>query len=230
MKPEINQIFNAVFGRDCLYNFEQLCELFAKDLNLPKKVHDSTDNSETWSTLSSDYKFITSKNSDKIGETIDWMQKSAPENPEDIFKKWQDEINLITTERVFNSENVLESDAIYGSTNIRRSTDCGNSKNLAACVSCFNSEFCLACERTAASNFCIKVSDSNTCSNSYNVICSSKISNSLFIQDCSNLYECIFCAHISAQKYCILNHVLPPAEYYDLKSKIIDWIFNNFPL
>ena len=145
---------------------------------------------------------------------------------DDIIMLWK-KINLTTTERVYDSENVSKSDTIYRSENVYRSLDCRECKNILYSDGCANSEFILGCQRTGMSNFCIRVDDSGECTNSYNVICSAKISNSFFIQDCKNLDECIFCSHITDKKYCISNMQFEKEEYFGIKEEIINWILSK---
>ena len=139
------------------------------------------------------------------------------------MQAWQ-EINYITTERAYDSENVVASDPIYHSENVYNSTNCGDCKNIIFCDGTYDSESALACQRSTGINYSIRADDSNTCSNSYHVICSARISNSLFIQDASDLFECMFCSHLNHQKYCIANMQFDEKTYFQLKAKVVQWI------
>ena len=221
-----NQIFQAIFAKDNPYNLEELKAQFASDILLPVAVKDSTTGELTYSAMPNAKSYITDANSGKPGETIGWLQPKRPINGiKDLLEAWQD-INYITTERVYDSENVSASDPIYHSENVYNSTNCGGCKNIIFCDGTYDSESCIACQRSTGLNFCLRVDDSNTCSNSYHVICSGKISNSLFIQDASNLHECIFCSHLTDQKYCIANMQFDEKTYFQLKAKIIQWILS----
>lgn len=231
LEPQImttaNKIFQAIFGRDNPYALETLREKFAFDIILPVAVKDSTTGEETWTALPNSKLYITNQNSDKHEAQESWFRPKKPiRNLKELLLAWE-EINYITTERVYNSENVTASDPIYDSINVYNSTNCGECKNIMFCDGTYNSEFALGCQRSSNVNFCIRADDSNACTNSYNIICSGKISNSLFIQDCGSLHECIFCSHISNHEYCIANMQYSEAEYFYLKEQILKWIFSD---
>lgn len=224
----VQEIFQAIFMQDNPYTLSELRTKFASSLQLPELVPDSTTGEPTYSILPSAAQYITCANSEKRSDTNGWIltDKSPTSDIDQLEKIWHD-INSITTERVFNSENVHASDPIYNCTNIYSSTNCGDSHYLIYCSGTFRSRYALASKRSDTLNYCINVDDSNSCTNSYQVICSSKISNSLFIQDCGNLHECIWCSHIANQEYCIANIQFSQSEYYELKPKIIDRILRD---
>ncbi len=223
----IDKIFKNIFKENNKFSLEEILEKFAFDINLPKKVYDSTTFEETYADSIHSGKFITLDNMEKRDCAEGWMlPKKDIHNLQELIDIWNT-INLVTTERVYDSINVSKSDTIYSCENVYNSTDCNNSKNIIYCDSCGNSEYLLASSRTVSSNFCIRVDDSKNCSNSYNVICSNKIINSLFIQDSFDLYECMFCSHIASKKYCIANMQFTEEEYFELKKLIIDWILNS---
>lgn len=227
IKTTANKIFQAVFQRDNPYNLDELKQKFAFDVVLPVVVTDSTTGETTYTSLPNAEKYITNTNSDRYDEKQGWLRPHrSMSTMEDLLAAWS-EINLTTTERVYNSENVTASDPIYESVNVYNSTNCNGCKNILFCDGTHRSEFALACQRSGNCNFCIRVDDSNACTNSYNVICSAKISDSLFIQDCGNLHECIFCSHISDHEFCIANMQFEKDEYYYLKSQIINWILQK---
>ncbi len=222
-----NQIFQAIFAQDNPYNLDELKAQFASDILLPTAVKDSTTGELTYSAMPNAKSYITDANSAKRDAATGWLQPMRPvKGMKDLLEAWQD-INYITTERVYDSENVSASDPIYHSQNVYGSTNCGGCKNIIFCDGTYDSESCIACQRSTGLNFCLRVDDSNTCSNSYHVICSAKISNSLFIQDASNLYECIFCSHLSDQKYCIANMQFDEKTYFQLKPKVVQWILRQ---
>lgn len=223
----INKIFSNIFQKDNNLTIEEIKNKFAFDINLPKKVQDSTTKEETWADSVNNSHFITLTNMEKIDNEKGWMlEKKAIHNIDDLLHIWN-AINLTTTERVYDSINVCKSDTIYRCENIYQCTDSSDSKNLIFCDSCHRSEFLLASQRSVTSNFCIRCDDSKNCSNSYNVICSNKIINSLFIQDCFDLYECMFCSHIASKKYCIANMQFEQEEYFKIKQVIIEWILSS---
>lgn len=223
----INKIFDHVFNTQNNFNLDELLSKFAFDIKLPKKVYDSTTNEETWADSINSGRYITLQNMEKRDKEKGWMlEKKEIHNLEELINTWN-EVNLTTTERIYDSINVSKSDTIYRSENIYHSTNCSDAKNLVFCDSCGDSEYLLASQRTGKSNFCIRCDDSTNCSNSYNVIYSNKIINSLFIQDCFDLYECMFCSHIASKKYCIANMQFEKEEYFEIKKIIIEWILNS---
>ena len=222
-----NKIFINIFGKNNPYTLEELLNNFAFDIKLPQKVTDTLTSKTTWAESINPSKFITQSNMELYDKQHGWMQPKKEINSlDDIIMLWK-KINLTTTERVYDSENVSKSDTIYRSENVYRSLDCRECKNILYSDGCANSEFILGCQRTGMSNFCIRVDDSGECTNSYNVICSAKISNSFFIQDCKNLDECIFCSHITDKKYCISNMQFEKEEYFGIKEEIINWILSK---
>lgn len=223
----VNKIFNSVFEMDNSDSLEKLFDKYAFDIKLPNKVYDTTTNEVTWTANINATSYITNDNMEKWDANKGWMiPKRDVESLEEIINIWKG-INYTTTERVYNSDDVIKSDPIYNCHKVYQSTNCGESKNIIWCDGCYNSDYAMASQRSNNLNFCIRADDSNSCSNSYNVICSCKISNSLFIQDCSDLYECIFCSHISNQRFCIANMQFDEEEYYLIKKEIIKWILES---
>lgn len=223
----INSIFKNVFGKENQYTLDEIFEKFAFDIKLPQKVCDSITGEDTWATSVNSHKYITNASSEMVEKEKGWMREKKDINSlDEIINAWN-EINYMTTERVYDSINVLESDTIYACENALRCSDCGDSKNIIFCDSCYHVENLLASQRSNTCAYCIRCDDSKNCSNSYNVICSNKIINSLFISDASNLDECIFCSHISNKKYCIANMQFSEEEYYAIKRSIIAWILNS---
>ena len=222
-----NKIFKGIFDRGNNYSLDVLLEKYAFDIKLPKQVNDSITNEITWADSINSGKFITNKNMEKQDEKTGWMlPKREIDDLQELIDIWNS-INLTTTERVYDSIDVIKSDTIYRCEKIYRCTSCSDSKNLLFCDSCSNSEFLLASQRSSNCNFCIRCDDSKDCSNSYNIICSNKVSNSLFIQDAFDLHECMFCSHISSKRFCIANMQFDEQEYYKIKEKIIEWILNS---
>lgn len=224
-----NRIFQAIFGRDNPYSLTEMRTKFASKLHLPTMVQDSRTAENTYTILPEFGKFITDQNSALYDEKEGWMLPPREvHNLRELFAVAKS-INYLTTERVYDSDNVHASDPIYESENVYGSANCGRSKNLLFCDGTYNSDYAIACARSDNVNFCLCVDDSNSCSNSYAVICSGKISNSLFIQDASDLHECILCSHLSNKQFCVANMEFSEKNYYYLKQCIIDWIFaSNF--
>ena len=223
----INKIFNNVLNKDNIYNLDELLEKYAFDVKLPKQVNDSVTNEITWADSINSGKFITNKNMELKESKNGWMlPKKEINNLQELIDIWNT-VNFTTTERVYDSIDVVKSDTIYRCENVYRCSDCNDSKNIVYCDSCANSNFLLASQRSSSSNFCIRCDDSKDCSNSYNVICSNKVKNSYFIQDCFDLYECMFCSHIASKRFCIANMQFEEQEYYEIKKVITDWILNS---
>lgn len=216
-----NKTFRAIFDQDNPYTLDELKKRFAFDIKLPAEVQDSTTGEKTYTAMPNAERYITNANQE---QREDWLQpkrviKSLPE----LLQLWS-EVNLTTTERVYNSDDVVASDPIYQSAHVYNSTNCNNCQHIIYCDGTHASNYAIACQRSGNLSYCLRVDDSANCSNSYNVICSGKISHSFFIQDASNLHECIFCSHLANHEYCIANMQFEPEEYYKLKAKIIQWI------
>lgn len=223
----VNKIFLNVFNKENNLSIEELKDKFAFDIKLPLEVTDSLTGEVTYASSINSHKFITNNNMMKKDETNGWMlPKKEVHSLKELLELW-DTINYTTTERVYNSENVVMSDPIYDSTNVYNSTDCSKVDKILFSDGLHNSNYVMASQRSTNINYSIRVDDSNTVSNSYNVICSARVSNSFFIQDCSDLFECIFCSHISNKEYCISNMQFTREEYYFLKDKIVEWILSN---
>lgn len=218
-----NKIFRAVFDRDNHFSLDKLKQKFAFDIMLPTEVKDYSTGETTYTAVPNAKKFMTDKNT----YDHEWMRPRRPlHSLSEVLAAW-DEINDMTTDRVYHSENVHASDPIYNSINVYGSTNCAKSKNIIYCDNAFESNFCLACCRSGNLNFCIRVDDSSFCSNSYSVICCNKITNSFFIQDANTLNECMFCSHLEQHEYCIANMQFEKDEYFFLKNQIIDWILSS---
>lgn len=223
----IDKIFKNVFEQNNNDSLDKIFKKYAFDVKLPQKVFDFNTNEETWSSNINAKYYITNENTESIDRKRGWMiEKKDISSIDQIIEIWKS-INMTTTERVYNSNDVVKSDPIYRCSFVYQSTNCSDSKNIIYCDGCHNTTYSLASSRSTNINFCIRVDDSNNCSNSYNVICSNKISNSLFIDDCSNLYECIFCSHISNKNYCIANMQFESEEYFTIKKEIINWIMES---
>ena len=228
----VDKIFQMVFDRPNQFSLDELFLKLAKDMRLPHSVQDAITGDTAWSIAGPKQKFITQQNTVAFEQEKSWIKtRSSIKNlsVDEVLKIWS-EINLISTERCFDSINVARSDPIYGCENAWQCADCHDCKNIVFTEGCANSEYLLASARSANCNFCIKADDSDNCSNSYHVVCSGKIMNSLFIQDCYDLYECLFCAHISSRKYCIGNIEFSQAEYNRLKPLVISYIFNRISI
>lgn len=221
------EIFLRVLDRKVDFSLQEIYDKYAFDLNLPYQVKDSTTGEETWADSMNFDKYITLSNMEKLEKEDKWRKNPQKITSFSNLMELFNEINYVTTERVFDSSDVVKSDTIYRSRFIYHSTNCSDSSNLIFCNGSGNSEYLLASSRSFQCNYCIHCDDSYACVNSYHVLCSGKISNSLFIQDCSDLNECMFCAHISNESYCICNRQFTSLEYYAIKKLIIDWIINS---
>ncbi len=220
-------IFKMIFNQDINWHLKDIYEKLAFDIKLPKEVVDATTSEVTYASSSNGSKYITNSNMEKVDLSDGWMLPYKKiTSLDEILAIW-DKVNLITTERVYDSINVAKSDTIYRCENVYASSDSSDSKNIIFCDSCHKCNNVLASQRSALCNYCIRTDDSSNCANSYNVVCSSKITNSFFIQDCSNLYECIFCSHISNKRFCIANMQFEENEYYEIKKAIITWILSS---
>lgn len=222
-----HQILSAVFQKQSKETLNQIFEKYAFDAKLPYQVQDSTTGEITWADSVNFDHYITLANSFKMDMGDGWKLKKVSFHSFDEILKCFDKINYVTTERVYNSENVSKSDTIYRCFNVYHSVNCNDSSNLVFDNGLSSCDYMLASSRSFQCSYSIRCDDSTNCSNSYNVICSDKISNSFFIQDCSNLNECMFCAHISNASYCICNMQFEKEEYLEIKKELVAWICNS---
>jgi len=226
-KEILDKVVGSIFGFENPLSLNDALQKFAFDLRLPQQVYDSTTGEPTWAVSINPSKFITSENIEKRSMIDDWMiPKREINNVDDIIVAWA-ETNLTKSERVNDSVNVGASDHVLNSENVYRSTDLRNSKNVIFTEGGQDLEYVVAGSRSQTSSFCIRVEDSQLCSNSFNVAWSSKITNSFFIQDCYDLMDCMFCSHIAGKRFCIANMQFTEEEYYNIKSKVIEWILTS---
>lgn len=219
-----DKIFLNIFQHKSHLTLDQIRDRFAFDIKLPTMVEDSTTHETTYSAMPNVKSYMKCENTYQYDREHGWMlPKQKLTSIDEVIAIWKT-INYTTTERVYDSEDVVASDPIYNCNHVYASTNCGKCKSILFCDGTYDSEFSIACQRSTGLNFCLRVDDSNSCTSSYNVICSSKISNSYFIQDASNLNECLFCSHISDQEYCIANMQFEREEYFSIKQQVIKWI------
>ena len=217
----LNQIFQAIFQQDNPWSLEAFMKKFTFDIELPILVHDSTTGEPTYSAMPNAKSYIPA---DNVRRREDWLLPPRKfQSIDEILTTWQS-INLTTTERVNDCENVTASDPIYNSTNVYASTNCGGCDHILFCDGTYDSNYSVACRRSTDLNYCLRVDDSAACTNSYNVICSGQVSNSYFIQDANHLHECMFCSHLEHRNFCIANVQFTETEYFLLKAEIIKWI------
>ena len=221
----VNKIFNNVFSTDNKYSMNELLNIFAYDVDIPRKVVDIKTNEETWTDFPGDNKYVKDANMHLV--SINWdKEKKNFESLQELINEWN-KINYIPTERITNSTNIYKSDTIFNCNNVYGSTSSSNSNNIIYCDCCNDCEYVLASKGANGCNYCIRAYDSSYSSNSFSIIWSNKIVNSLFIQNCNNLYECMFCSHIGNKKYCICNMQFEEKEYFEYKKRIIAWILKK---
>lgn len=221
----INNIFKNVFNKNNTYNLDEIKDIFAYDIDLPRKVKDYITKETTYTDFKRGELFIKEDNIKNSNKCM--MRKKENINfLEDILSIWN-KINFITTERINDSINVIKSDTINGCNNVYMCTSCSKSNNIIYCDCVNNCSDVLASVGIDNCNFCIRSFDSSNSSNSFSITWSNKIVNSMFILDCYNLYECMFCAHIGNKRYCIANMQFEKEEYYKIKEEVINYILNK---
>lgn len=220
----LGKIVGQVFGYQNQLTLEQFQQKFAFDVRLPQKVVDSTTGQDTWTQSVNPTRFISVQNA--------WSRETWEKPPiaingiEDILTAWND-INMTTTERYLESENIAESDNIYNSERIYRSQDIHRCKDTLFCDSVLDSEFTAASQRANTLTNCIRIEDSHACSNSFSIVWSKKIVSSFFIQDCSDLQDCMFCSHMNNKRFCIANMQYSEEDYRRIKDIVVRWILSS---
>lgn len=222
----VMQIFQFIFQEGVHKDLNEIYEFFAFDVKLPYFIHSSITGKETWAYSKNFEKYITM---DELQERETEFGSVLPHQTihslDELFTLWK-KINYVTTERAYDSENVLKSDLIYRSFNVYHSTNISDSKNIVFCNGLTECEYLLASSRSYRCMSSIRCDDSVDVTSSYAVICSNKISNSFFIQDCANLNDCMFCSHISNQRYCICNMQMEKEEYEMIRKAVVSWLLS----
>ena len=106
-KNMIDEIFLNIFKQKCPFSLESIIKEFAFDIRLPQEVKDSLTGESTWTSSVNANQFITQTNMEKYDEKYGWMlQKKEFSNLEQLLKIWK-KVNYTTTERVYDSVNVV---------------------------------------------------------------------------------------------------------------------------
>ncbi|MDQ5970119.1 MAG: hypothetical protein QG593_636 [Patescibacteria group bacterium] len=225
-KEILDKIVKQVFGVDNPLSLQQMVEKFTFDLNLPNKVIDSTDGSETWSSSRSATKFTKMENARNNGNNFDGLYATQPiKNLSDILAKWQ-HINLITTEFALDSINFAESDMIIESEDVFHSRDIIKSKNILYSDTVMDSEFVFASQGSAQVTYCIRDESSIRCANSFGTTRSADLTNCIMMHDCGDMQDSMFCSNMKGRRFCIANMQFDEAEYRRLREQVVGWILS----
>ena len=224
-KVILDKIVKQVFGVDNPLTMQQMVDKFTFDLNLPNKVVDSTDGSETWSSSNTATKFVKMNNARNNEATVsEGLYATQPiKDLSDLLTKWQ-HINLITTEFALDSINVAESDMITSSENVFHSRDIHNSKNILYSDTITDSEYLFASQGSVQVTFCIRDENSIRCANSFGTTRSADLSNCIMMHDCGDMQDSMFCSNMKGRRFCIANMQFDEAEYRRLHKQVVEWI------
>lgn len=225
-KEILDKIVKQVFGVDNPLTLKQMVEKFTFDLNLPSKVIDSTDGSETWSSSSTATKFTKMDNARNNGNNFDGLYATQPiKDISDILAKWQ-HINLITTEFALDSINYAESDMVLESENVFHSTNIIRSKNVLFSDTISNSEFVFASYGSEQVTYCLRDEFSIRCTNSFGTTRSADLTNCIMMHDCGDMQDSMFCSNMKGRRFCIANMQFDEAEYRRLREQVVGWILS----
>lgn len=223
-KEILDNIVKQVFGVENPLSLQQMVDKFAFDLNLPIKVVDSTDGSETWSSSSTATKFTKMDNARNNGNNFDGLYATQPiKDLSDLLAKWQ-HINLITTEFALDSINYAESDLVIGSENVFHSRDINRSKNVLFSDTVSDSEFVFASQGSMQVTYCIRDESSIRCTNSFGTTRSADLTNCIMMHDCGDMQDSMFCSNMNGKRFCIANMQFDEAEYRRLHKQVVQWI------
>ena len=204
-KEICQKIFLSIFQRETNQELGDIYSSLAFDVKLPYAIKSSKSRKNTWAYSKNFSNYMTIDEVASQDMSVGWMkEKKSFSSLDEVLALWN-EVNFVTTERVYDSIDVSKSDLIYRSMQVYHSANISDSKNIIFCNGLTECEWLLASSRSFRCLYSIRCDDSVDVTNSYAVICSNKISNSFFIQDCANLNDCLFCSHISNRRYCICN-------------------------
>lgn len=226
-KGTLDKIVKQVFGVENPLTMQQMVEKFTFDLNLPNRVIDSTDGSETWSSSSTATKFIKMENARDNGanESMGMYATQPIKDLADLLSKWQ-HINLITAEFTLDSINVAESDMIVRSENIFHSRDIIGSKNVLFSDTIVDSEYVFASQGSSQVTFCIRDESSVRCANSFGTTRCADLTNCIMMHDCGDMQDSMFCSNMRSRRFCIANMQFEEAEYMRLREEVVQWILS----
>lgn len=226
-KEIADYIFKAVFNKYSAYSLVELKKKFAFDIPMANKVACALSGENTWSfsvesEMTASQKAIANK-----FKQDEWMKKQQPLNSiEDVLEAWK-KVNYITGEKYISSKDVSESDGVYNSIAVYHSVSVFDSKNIVFSYKIFDSNYMMGSRDNSSCTLGMRVKESIYCSSCFEVSWSNKVSRSMFIHDGFDLYECLFCSHLRSKKYCVANMQFEKAEYFKVKTMVIDWILNE---
>ena len=223
----IDKIVKQVFGLNSPLSHEELIKKFTFDINLPNKVVDAVDGSDTWTASSSATKFVKMYNArNNEATSSEGLFATQPiKDLEDLLSKWQ-HINYITSEFALDSINVSESDNIISSENVFHSRDIVRSKNIIYSDNVIDSDYVFASQGSVQVTFCIRADDSIRCANSFGVTRSADLTNCIMMHDCGDMQDSMFCSNMKGRRFCIANMQFEEAEYHRLRQQVVQWILN----
>lgn len=226
-KAILDKILQQVFGTSTSMTLEQSVKKFAFDVQLPYKVKDSTDGSDTWATSANSTKYVKKATAIKNeAAATEGLYATEPiKDLEELLAKW-DRINFTSTEFAIDSLNISQSDLIMQSENVFRSSSITRSKNVLYSDLVFDSEFVFACQNSGEINFCLRVNDSLKCASSFGVTRSTTLTNCIMMHDCADMQDSMFCSNMRGQRFCIANMQYEEAEYKRLREQVVQWILS----
>lgn len=223
-KEILDKIVKQVFGVENPLTLQQMVDKFTFDLNLPNKVIDSTDGSETWSSSSTATKFTKMENARNNGNEFGGLYATQPiKDLPDLLSKWE-HINLITAEFALDSINYAESDMVIESENVFHSRDINRSKNILYSDTVMDSEFVFASQGSTHVTYCIRDEASIRCTNSFGTTRSADLTNCIMMHDCGDMQDSMFCSNMNGRRFCIANMQFDEAEYRRLHKQVVEWI------
>jgi len=210
-------VWKEVFGEIKQLPVEKFVELFASDIDLPKKYTCQKNGKDVF--MSEKYKYPRFVHEDGLKDFVGEIDEVK--GFEDLIKQIS-KIAVFRGNKIMNSEVVEASDHIYSSNYIYNSQHIYMGQKIMFSENCSESEYLLACRGGSGSNFSIRLFDSSKTANSFEIDWSGNISNSYFIHDCFDLRDCMFCFHIRSKEYCIGNKQYTKEKYLELKKVLLE--------
>ncbi len=220
------KIIHAVFG-DIKVPVTSFRNKYLSDIILPKKVSSFLTGKDTWTSTPSADVFVSQDEAIKQSAAHDWMYPKEDITSLDQLIGLVKRSDFMQAGRAFDAEEVYESDDVGKSHHVYRSQNVINSSHISSCNWIWDAEYLFGCMRSGASTFCIGMIEGVNCSNSYRILGSHNIVSSYMIKNSYDLQDCLLCSHIQHKQYCIANMQYSKEEYFELKEKILGWMFNG---
>lgn len=219
------KIMKRVFGDQVSLDPLEFQQRYLSSVRLPKEVVSQLTNQPAWTSSEALDSFIDQAAVTSEAGRHDWLYPTQDITSEAQLQKLIKRFDFMQASRTYDSHDVFGSDDVARSHDVFNSINVVDSSNIVSCSWIWDSEYLFGCARSGASTYCIGLNEGVKCSDSYQVHGSHKIVKSMFIKSSYDLTECLFCAHLQHKQYCIANMQYDEKTYFELKEKILNWLF-----